>query len=94
MGAAHVLVKNYVNEGGFKEWENDPRFPPIRAAAATMTISHLEARAATQVQKSGLSFSAFGSDASQSRILTGYVRAWLKELVLGIEQRRHRMLGR
>jgi len=25
-GARHMLVKNYINEDGFKEWDGDPRF--------------------------------------------------------------------
>ena len=36
------------------------------------------ARAATEVQQCGLSFSAF-VEQSQSRILAGYVRAWLRD---------------
>jgi hypothetical protein len=78
-GALHLLVKNYVNESGFKEWEADQRFKPALSGSPTLTIPHLQARACTEVQRLGMSFSAYTADASQSRMLVGYVRAWLRE---------------
>jgi hypothetical protein len=77
-GAVHLLVKNYVNEAGFEEWEADPRFADALASTGNIVIPHLEARAATEVQQCGLAFSAF-VDQSQSRVLVGYVRAWLRD---------------
>lgn len=77
-GAAYVLVKNYVNEGGFTEWESDPRFS-AGLSRRSIAIPHLEARACTEVQISGLSFGTFVKRA-ESRILTGYVRAWLNDV--------------
>jgi len=78
-GALHVLVKNLVNESGFKEWEADPRFAAALAKAGCMTIPHLEARACTEVQRLGLAFHAF-IEQSESRVLIGYVRAWLRDV--------------
>lgn len=78
-GALHVLVKNYINEAGFKEWEADARFKATLSGSPSLTVPHLQARAATEVQRLGLSFSTFAADPSQSRMLTGYVRAWLNE---------------
>jgi hypothetical protein len=78
-GARHFLVKNFVSEGGFKEWEGDDRFAEqLKAAAArTITVPHLIDRACSEVQVVGGSFKAFADDASKSRMLRGYVRDWL-----------------
>jgi hypothetical protein len=78
-GARHLLVKNFVNESGFEEWEADPRFKAALTGSPSLTIPHLQARACTEIQRLGMSFSAYCVDASQSRILIGYVRAWLRE---------------
>jgi hypothetical protein len=77
-GARHFLVRNYINEAGYAEWEKDPRFAAAIAAAAgsTVTVPHLADRAATEVQKLGGSFEAFAAGAG-SRMLRGYVREWL-----------------
>ncbi|MBR0871218.1 hypothetical protein JQ633_12675 [Bradyrhizobium tropiciagri] len=91
-GATHLLVKNYVNEAGFKEWDADPRFSGFLSSRAghVVTVPHLEARACTEVQRQGLAFGSF-IEKSDSRILVGYVRAWLRETfaaftAAGIEQ--------
>jgi hypothetical protein len=79
-GATHLLVKNYVNEGGFKEWDSDPRFSDfLNVANRVVTIPHLEARACTEVQRLGQPFGTF-IETSESRMLAGYVRAWLREV--------------
>lgn len=77
-GAVHVLVKNYINEAGFEEWEADARFADALSGNASIIVPHLQARAATEVQQHGLSFSSF-VDQTQSRVLAGYVRAWLRD---------------
>jgi hypothetical protein len=79
-GVHHILVKNYVVDGGFTEWEKDPRFAEILRAAAphTITVPHLTDRAAAELQTVGGSFEAFANDPARSRMLTGYVRHWLK----------------
>ena len=78
-GATHLLVKNYINEGGYKEWESDPRFASeLNSLSRVVTIPHLEARACTEVQRLGMAFGDFIADPSQSRVLSGYVRTWLR----------------
>jgi hypothetical protein len=74
----HVLVKNYINEAGFEQWADDPRFAQTFKdwAADTITIPHLAVRACTQVQKEGMSFYKF-STAGESRMLRGHVGDWL-----------------
>lgn len=87
VGANHWLVKNYVNEGGYKEWESDPRFAGflggrkhfLNGGDRVITIPHMEARACTEVQRLGQPFGAF-IETSASRILRGYVQAWLREV--------------
>lgn len=80
-GARHFIVKNYINESGFFEWDSDGRFASLFTAmrANTITSPHLPARAAEEVQGLGTSFDAF-TQSSRSRILRGYVRDWLDKL--------------
>jgi hypothetical protein len=77
-GARHILVKNYADEGGFEEWEQDPRFAAALTNTSNMIVPHLESRAYVEVQKMGVSFSTFMAQ-SQSRMLIGYIRAWLRD---------------
>jgi hypothetical protein len=74
----HYLVKNYINEGGFTQWNEDSRFAELLhdAKSRTINIPHLEASAASTVQKLGLSFDSY-IRSKESRMLRGYVEAWL-----------------
>jgi hypothetical protein len=78
-GVKHLLVKNYVTEDGFSEWEKDERFAELlkSAAALTITVPHLVDRAYSELQRVGGSFDAFAGDDKNSRMLAGYVRNWL-----------------
>lgn len=79
-GVRHFLVKNYVSDGGFAEWEKDPRFAAVlkEAETRTITVAHLPDKAAAAVQLAGASFEAFAEDrATHGRMLSGYVRNWL-----------------
>lgn len=77
-GVRYFLVKNYVNEFGFSEWEKDSRFATVLKAAEphTVTVPHLVDRACTEVQLVGGSFEGFAND-RKSKMLAGYVRKWL-----------------
>jgi hypothetical protein len=79
-GVRHFIVKNYVNEAGFAEWEGDERFAAAlkEAEPRTIKVPHLEDRACTEVQLVGKSFEAFAA-ARESKMLSGYVRKWLAE---------------
>jgi len=58
-GAIQLLVKNYINENGYKEWESDPRFAEtLQDRAAVLTIPRLEAEVCTSVQRAGVAFGA------------------------------------
>jgi hypothetical protein len=80
-GVRHVIVKNFINEGGFEEWDADQRFAQTFKdnAANTITIPHLAARVCTQVQLEGKSFWKF-STTGASRIQRGNVTDWLEKV--------------
>ena len=77
-GVTYLLVKNYISEAGFTEWNDDPRFSDLFRANATntITIPHLIGRATTEVQQLGVSFDSFRKNGG-SRMLTGFVDEWM-----------------
>jgi len=79
----HLIVKNRVSDDSdFADWDSDPRYSAKLQSMEGMTINlpHLTADAADALQKLGGSFVRFSRDASQSRILRGYVRSWLEAI--------------
>jgi hypothetical protein len=84
--AHYYLVKNYVNDSTFFEW--DPKtyrshFNRVKSAT-DITIPKLDELAFEQVDLSGVPFSAFvenltaeGEPAHNSFVLRGYVRTWM-----------------
>ena len=87
--ANYFLVKNFINETTFFEW--DPRtyasyFRKIKHAG-DITIPKLNEMAFEQVEISGVPFSTFvanqtaeGDTAKYSFVLRGYVRTWFKNI--------------
>lgn len=80
-GSKHFLVKNRISATTmFFEWEGpESKFagPLSRMEDRTITVPHLEDRAAEMSDSMGVSFLQFAENGSGSRILRGYVRAWL-----------------
>jgi hypothetical protein len=88
-GAHHFLVKNFINNTTFFDW--DPAtyngyFKKIKGAAE-LTIPHLNELANEQVELISLPFRTFianraanGDPASYSFVLRGYVRHWLSRV--------------
>jgi hypothetical protein len=80
-GSKHFLVKNRISSmTGFFEWEGpNSKFAELLARMGKMTITlpHLEDRAAETTDSMGMSFLNFAQDGGGSRVLKGYVRAWL-----------------
>jgi hypothetical protein len=85
-GVSHVLVKNHIAAAQFFEW--DPakveKYFAKQRAASTISVPALKEIACEVVEAAGVSFAAFarnedarGAPASHSRMLRGYVRAWL-----------------
>lgn len=79
-GANHVLVKNYVNESGFREWEADPRFASTLASARVIEVPHLPGRACTEIQRLGVPFADYAEGRENSFTIRGHVRTWLAKV--------------
>jgi len=87
--ANYFLVKNFINETTFFEW--DPQtyaafFKKVKHAA-DVTIPKLNEMAFEQVELSGVPFSSFvdnqtaeGDTAKNSFVLRGYVRTWMRHI--------------
>ena len=52
-------------------------FAKVFALLPTISVPHLNARATEAVQQRQCSFAAYAGDINNSRILRGYVRAWM-----------------
>lgn len=77
--ASHFIVKNYINETNYFEWDQSSDYAKSLKALERVTIEvpHLDAIANEAVQQAGQSFVAFaGSKAS--RTLRGHVARWLE----------------
>lgn len=86
-GSKHYLVKNYINETGFFEWDADGRFAQLfeKMKSNLIVVPHLPARASEEVQKLGGSFDAYAQGPG-SRMLRGYVRDWLDRTWTALDQ--------
>jgi hypothetical protein len=88
-GAHHLLVKNFINNATFFDWDAgtyNTYFKKIKGAAE-LTIPHLNELANEQVELISLPFGTFianraanGDPASYSFVLRGYVRHWLSRV--------------
>jgi hypothetical protein len=83
--ANYFLVKNYVNDSTFFDWDpatSQSYFGKVKSAG-DVTISKLNAMAYEQVELAGTTFSSYvanktasGAPAQHSFTLRGYVRTW------------------
>ena len=73
------FVKNYINATEYFGWEKDPRFGDALVAMKPRMIDvpQLDEIAAETVQQRGETFSDFITNATNSRILRGYVADWI-----------------
>lgn len=88
-GAHHFLVKNFINNTTFFDWDPatyDGYFKKIKGAAE-LAIPHLNELANEQIELASLPFGTFianrtanGDPASYSFVLRGYVRHWLSKV--------------
>lgn len=87
--ANYFLVKNFINETTFFEWDPQTYAHYFRKAphAGELTIPKLNEMAYEQVEISGVPFSTFiadrradGAAAGQSFVLRGYVRTWMRNI--------------
>lgn len=77
-GARHFLVKNYVNDTTFFEWDvsGDAANPLRSMTDLTIKVPKLAEIACETIQKKGSSFRAYMGDMNNSRILRGKVNGW------------------
>jgi len=80
-GSKHFLLKNRISATtDYFEWarpESEYAGILARMANVTITLPHLEDKAAEMTDSLGMRFLTFGQDGKGSRVLRGYVRAWL-----------------
>ena len=93
--ANYFLVKNFINETTFFEW--DPQtyaafFKKVKHAG-DVTIPKLNEMAYEQVELSGVPFSSFvenqtaeGDNAKNSFVLRGYVRTWMRSIAAELDR--------
>lgn len=72
------FVKNHINETEYWGWEKDSRFGEALAAMKPRMIDvpQLGETATECVQQRGRPLSSFATDATNSRVLRGYVADW------------------
>lgn len=87
--ANYFLVKNFINETTFFEWDPQTYAHYFRQApnAGELTIPKLNEMAYEQVEVAGVPFSTFvadrradGAAAGHSFVLRGYVRTWMRNI--------------
>ena len=88
-GAQHFLVKNFINNTSFFEWDPttyNSYFSKI-GGAREITVPRLNELACEQVELASIPFASFvanrlpdGRDAAFSFVLRGYVRHWLNHV--------------
>jgi hypothetical protein len=88
-GRDYLLLKNFVNETSFFEWNPELHKQYFKLAKETVevTIPKLNEMAFEQAELAGVPFSAFianrtadGQPASNSLVLRGYVRTWMNHI--------------
>jgi len=87
-GREYLLVKNFINETSFFEWNPQlhKRYFTLAMDAVEVTIPKLNEMAFEQAELAGVPFSAFvanrdadGQTANNSLVLRGYVRSWMNQ---------------
>lgn len=86
--AHYYLVKNYVAEGSYFEWDPGTYrsyFNQVKSATE-VTIPKLNDLAYEQVDLAGVPFTSFIDDRANSFVLRGYVRSWLERAFGELEE--------
>jgi hypothetical protein len=88
-GRDYLLLKNFINETSFFEWnpELHRNYYDLAKDTIEVTIPKLNEMAFEQAELAGVPFSAFianktadGQTASNSLVLRGYVRSWMNQV--------------
>ena len=89
-GRDYLLVKNFINETSFFEWnpELHKSYFDLAKDTTEVTIPKLNEMAFEQAELAGVPFSAFianktadGQPSGNSLVLRGYVRTWMSHIV-------------
>jgi len=86
--AHYYLVKNYVAEGSYFEWDPGTYrsyFNQVKSATE-VTVPKLNDLAYEQVDLAGVPFTSFIDDRANSFVLRGYVRSWLDRAFAEFEE--------
>jgi hypothetical protein len=88
-GRNYVILKNFINETSFFEWNPELRHTYFKLAqdATEVSIPKLNEMAFEQAELAGVPFSTFvanrgadGQTANNSIVLRGYVRTWMRQI--------------
>ena len=88
-GRDYVILKNFINETSFFEWDPELRQTYFKLAkdATEVSIPKLNEMAFEQAELAGVPFSTFvanrgadGHSANNSIVLRGYVRTWMRQI--------------
>jgi len=88
-GRNYLLVKNFINEASFFEWNPEllTQYGKLAKGAVEVTIPKLNEMAFEQAELAEVPFSAFvdnkntdGQPANNSLVLRGYVRSWMNQV--------------
>ncbi len=88
-GPDYLLVKNFINETSFFEWNPklQKQYFKLAKDAVELTIPKLNEMAFEQAELAGVPFSSFvanrdaeGQNATNSLVLRGYVRSWMSQV--------------
>src|SRR5262249_51983674 len=88
-GQQYFVVKNFINETSFFEWQPDVQkgYSKLAKDAVEITVPKLNEMAYEQAELASVPFSTFvankntqGQTASYSLVLRGYVRTWLNQI--------------
>ena len=80
--ASYFLVKNFINESSYFNWDTDGVLGSFSENYQTIEVSKLNELACEKVDQLGISFSDFAENNSANKevfsfVLRGYVRSWL-----------------
>ena len=85
--AHYYLVKNFISDGTYFEWEPDTYasyFDQVKSATE-ITIPKMNELAYEQVDLAGVPLSTFIDDKANSFVLRGYVRSWVQNIAAELD---------
>lgn len=78
-GSKHFLVMNHVNDTAFFDWNAEAQ-EALKVGNGRIDIQQLDPAAAEYIEAAGVPFQDFIEDKTQSFVLRGLARGWLKDV--------------